>query len=581
MKLNFLSFQLYSTVRLMNFDFDYWKFIAGLGIFLFGMFQLEDALKVLAGRSFKLFLRKHTKNRIKAVLSGTLVTAILQSSSVVSLMVLAFVGAGILEMKHALGVIFGSNLGTTFTGWIVATFGFKLNIESFSLPAIGIGTILMLTFSERKNIFNISRFVVGFGFLFMGLDFMKVSIEHFAENVDITLFAGYSVFVFLLLGLVLTAIVQSSSATLVIVLSALHSEVIDIYQGAAMVIGSNLGTSVTVILASVGGLPAKKKVALGQLLFNACTALIVFPFLSPALDFILRILNITDPLFSLVTFHSAFNLFGIIVFTPFIIPFARFIDQIYKPKKITLTRFIHTTTPQVPEAAIHSLEKEISQLLQDTIELNQMPFKIPVAAAKKGDLKTKMKKTFSFSEKSFSRKYEELKQLEGELIKYYVEIQNEPLDKESSERMNQLIACVRSILHSAKSIKNIIHNLEEFDSSANDFLFEQFNVLGTLVATFYGEFKHAIKEGNEETYFEGLSDLMRLDQKQYEEFLKKFYSESAKHHLSVAEVSTVLNVNREIYSSHKSIINAAKNLLLHPQRVEDFNDIPGYVHGLE
>ena len=123
-------------------SFDFWRFLAGLGIFLLGMLFIEEALKNLAGRTFKKFLRKHTSHPVKGILSGTVVTALLQSSSVVTLMLLAFVGAEIMTLRNAIGVIFGSNLGTTFTGWIVTLLGFKLEIESFALPMIAIGGLV-------------------------------------------------------------------------------------------------------------------------------------------------------------------------------------------------------------------------------------------------------------------------------------------------------------------------------------------------------------------------------------------------------------------------------------------------------
>ena len=139
----------------MNAEFDLWKLLAGLGIFLFGMFLLEDSVKALSGKAFRRIIRLYTNGRLKAIGSGTLSTAILQSSSAVSLMVLAFVGAGVMSIENAIGVIMGSNIGTTFTAWIVATLGFKIKIESFALPFIGIGGIGLIFFRNSSPlIFN-------------------------------------------------------------------------------------------------------------------------------------------------------------------------------------------------------------------------------------------------------------------------------------------------------------------------------------------------------------------------------------------------------------------------------------------
>ena len=206
--------------------FNSWEFIAGLGIFLFGMLQMEDAIKSLAGRSFKLFLRKHSKSKLKGILSGAGVTAILQSSSVVSLIVLAFVGAGAIHLKQAIAMVFGANLGTTITGWLVAMVGFKVDIELLAFPLIGVGSLMMVMLTRKDKWKHLGKAFLGLGFLFLGLEFMKTSLGHLADNLDLAPFVDYPPVVFLIIGVVLTAIIQSSSASMVITLSALYNDII-------------------------------------------------------------------------------------------------------------------------------------------------------------------------------------------------------------------------------------------------------------------------------------------------------------------------------------------------------------------
>lgn len=557
--------------------FEIWKFIAGLGIFLFGMFQLEHSLKVLAGRSFKLFLRKHTGTAIKAVLVGMLITAVLQSSSVVSLMVLAFVGAGIIKMKHGLAIVFGANLGTTFTAWIVATLGFKLNIEGFALPAIGIGSVLMLAFSNAKVLYNSSRFLVGFGFLFLGLDYMKVSIENFAEGIDIAEFANYGLFVFGLIGVGLTALIQSSSAMLVITLSVLNAGLINFEAAAAMVIGANIGSTSTILLGSLKGIPEKKRIAVGQVLFNSITGAIAFALIVPTAKLITETLAISDKLIALAVYHSLFNFIGIVLFLPFIGKFSKYLKGLFVDDSNVFASYIKSDSPKVPEAAIHIMEKEGAKIIEQTIRLNHIAFHIDENDEDES-FTEKMRETLGVGQKTFSQLYDELKQQEGEVVEFYVQVQNQEMETPESSRLNQLIACVRGALHSAKSLKNVQHNLSEFNSSANDFLHGQYVFFKKQSVEFYKELRDVLETGNEETSFEKLADMMRLNQKQYEDFLKQFYKKKEK--LTEIEISTVLNVNREIYSSHKNIVRAAKNLKLSPERAEDFNDIPDYIHGM-
>jgi phosphate:Na+ symporter len=252
----------------MSAHFDLWKLLAGLGIFLFGMFLLEESVRALSGRAFTRIIRVYTDGRLRSIASGSLVTALLQSSSAVSLVVLAFVGAGVMSMPNAIGVIMGSNIGTTFTAWIVAVLGFKIKIENFALPFIGIGAIGLIFFRSSSKLSHISRLLIGFGFLFLGLDYMKGAVENFAQNFDLCHLPNYGLLFYVLVGTLLTALMHSSAATIAIVLTALNSQLITFDVGIAVVIGANVGTTITILLGSIGGVPAKKRVAFSHLIFN-------------------------------------------------------------------------------------------------------------------------------------------------------------------------------------------------------------------------------------------------------------------------------------------------------------------------
>jgi len=260
---------------------DIWKMLAGVAIFLLGIDFLENSLKDLAGRRFKLFLKKQTENKLKAIGGGAVVTAVLQSSSLVSLMVLAFVGAGIIKMQNALAVILGANLGTTIDSWIVALVGFKLNIENIALPVTGIAGIGYVIFNKQSTLHNWCRFLLGFSFLFVGLGFMKTGIEDLVKTVDLHQYEQYPAIIFFLLGFIITALIQSSSATIAITLSALHAGAVNLYDAMAIILGSEIGTTIKLFIASIKGTAAKKRVALGNNLFNMINVSLILIFLSP------------------------------------------------------------------------------------------------------------------------------------------------------------------------------------------------------------------------------------------------------------------------------------------------------------
>lgn len=237
---------------------EFWMLVAGLGLFLYGMSHLEEALKQMEGRSFKLFLQKNTKQKLRAIFSGTIVTGLLQSSSIVNLMVLSLVGAGILTMRNAMAVVLGANIGGTFNSWLVALLGFKVELNSITFPLIGLSGISLIVFNKKKNLNRIALFFMGIGMLFLGLQFMKESMDSLMKAFDFTPYLSYPSIVFLLLGFAITAVVQTSSATVVVVLTALYSHIIPIETAIAVVLGAELGTTVKLILGPLAVMQLKK-----------------------------------------------------------------------------------------------------------------------------------------------------------------------------------------------------------------------------------------------------------------------------------------------------------------------------------
>ncbi len=331
----------------MSINFDLWKLLAGLGIFLFGMQLIEESVKSLSGRAFRRIIRMYTNGRLRSIGSGALVTALLQSSSAVSLMVLAFVGAGVMNMQNAIGVIMGSNIGTTLTAWIIATIGFKIKIEALALPFIGLGAGGLILFKPASRPFWVTRLIIGFGFLFLGLDFMKTSVESFTQTFSLGQFPDYGLWFYLLVGTLVTALMQASAATIAIVLTALNSGLITFDIGAVMVIGANIGTTITVLLGAIGGVQAKKRVSLSHLVFNVITGAAAFlglPLLVWIISFVVDIRS--DSLMGLALFHTLFNMLGVVLFFPFLGP-CRDCSQGY----------FRTTKPSLPSIWIRRLRR--------------------------------------------------------------------------------------------------------------------------------------------------------------------------------------------------------------------------------
>ncbi|MCW8820839.1 MAG: Na/Pi symporter, partial [Sulfurovum sp.] len=343
--------------------------LSGLGMFLFGMLYMELALKESAGVRFKTWVKNSTSTTMKSLITGMVATALLQSSSVVTLMTLSFVSASMISLHSGIAVIFGSNVGTTVTAWIVATLGFKVEIEAFALPMIGVGGLLLILNSDHKKVSTVAKVFVGFGLLFLGLDIMKNAIESLAGMIDLAKFSNFPLIVFVGVGFVLTALIQSSSAATAIVLSALYVHILSFEQSAAMVIGTNIGTTVTALLGAIGGIPDKKRVALAHFIFNLITAAVAFVLLPVLTHFLMQVLGLqNDPITALALFHTLFNLLGVVMMLPFISLMAKFLNRLFIHIEPAPTRYIHMTDPKLTESAFVALRNEVNNLFVKTMK---------------------------------------------------------------------------------------------------------------------------------------------------------------------------------------------------------------------
>ncbi|MFM9943868.1 MAG: Na/Pi cotransporter family protein [Bacteroidia bacterium] len=552
---------------------NFWQLLAGLAIFLYGLSRLESALKQIAGRTFKLFLRKHTNNKLSAIFSGTVVTAILQSSSVVTLMVLSFVGAGIISMRNALAVVFGSNLGTTLDSWVVASLGFKLDIEKFSFPIIAIAGLGLIIFSNKEKLYNISKFLIGFGLLFLGLSFMKVSMESLFQDFDFTRYANFGNIFFVLIGFVITAIIQSSSATMVITLSALNTGAIPFETAVSVIIGSELGTSIKLILGSIGGIAAKKRVAFGNIIFNIVITGFAFLLMHPIILLINNVLGISDPLIGLVMFQTTINLSGVIIFFPFINYFVSFLEKRFTKNQHSATCFIQSASPQLPELSIDILEKETALFIRRAISLNMEAFHVEGVTFKneKNEQEWMLKNEEQL--KTYLPKYENLKQAEGEILSFYIKMNKKVTAGEDFVRLEQLVSSVRNAMYAAKGIKDVREDRKELSNSSLDIKYQHYKLVQSQMHNFYSLLADLLSRKKKTHYLEELVQVMEEIRTDYDTRLNTIYTQSNKKNLEKVTISTLLNLSREVYSSSKAILSSLKDFLLDPMEAEKFENM--------
>ena len=549
------------------------KLAAGVGLFLFAMYLLEESVKNLSGRNFKLFLQRTTKNRVGAVAGGALITAVLQSSSVVSLMVLAFVGAGVFTMKNAMAIILGANLGTTLSSWMVATLGFKVNIEVAAYPVVFIGGMLIILFGNRKNIKYISYFLFGFGLLFIGISFIKTAIAGQVKAFDFSEYANMSLVVFLLIGFIITSLVQSSSVTMALTLSALHAEAIGFAPAAAIVLGSETGTTIKILLGSIGGIAAKKRVALGNFFFNIFLTVLAFALLKPTLLLITDVFKINDPLIGLVTFSTLTNLVSIIIFLPFLNSFANLLEKFFRDTDASFAAFIGNADTKEPESALDLFRRETEYFIYNSKLFNLDLFDIDNKQVNRNPKFKTLNEKRKFISKSPDEKYEFLKQLQGELQTFYLALRTK-LQAEKYAQLNQLISAVRSAMHSAKSMNDIGSNITNLQQSSTDIKFKFFIHHKKETEDLYLQLNALMEKTKPD--FEKLQSIHTQIQENYSFALNNFYKEAQNEIIESLDITTALNFNRELFTSNKAMLMAVKDYLLQEKEAEDFNELPVY-----
>jgi phosphate:Na+ symporter len=343
--------------------------LGGVGLFLLGMMLMTDGLKLAAGKALRNILENSTKTPIRGILSGALITSLVQSSGVVTVAIIGFVNAGLMNLRQAITIIYGTNIGTTMTSWLVAIIGFNLNIKAFALPAIGLGMMLRLANGKNKQ-GAMGEVLAGFGIFFLGIDVLKTGFEGFGSSIELAWQAdGFlSILIYLGIGFLLTVVMQSSSAAIAITLTATAGGVIPIDNAAVLVIGANVGSTSTAALAVLGATPNAKRVAAAHVAFNLITGLVALLLLPLLLKFLssMRVLFGQDagPVTILAMFHTLFNILGVLILWPLTKPMIRKLKGSFRSAEEDEAKpvYLDKNVISTPVLAMHALEKELARL---------------------------------------------------------------------------------------------------------------------------------------------------------------------------------------------------------------------------
>ncbi|MCR9282413.1 MAG: Na/Pi symporter [Rhodobacteraceae bacterium] len=337
--------------------------LGGVGLFLIGMLLLTDGLKALAAQRMRDVLSRFTSTPLSGAVTGALTTAVIQSSSATTVAAVGFVASGLLTFPQALGVIFGANVGTTLTGWLVAVLGFKLDLGQIALPFVFFGAIARLAF--RGRIALAGQALAGFCLIFIGIEHMKDGLDAFSGVVTPTDFPPDTLFgrlQLVLIGMLITVVTQSSSAGVATALAALGAGAINFPQAAALVIGMDVGTTFTAALATIGGGTMARRTGYAHVIYNVMTGVMAFFLLGPFQLVAGALTGNGDSQIALVAFHSFFNALGVVLVLPLARPFARLIEHLVPEKGSDLTSRLDPLVLRDPHAAASLAGQTVAHL---------------------------------------------------------------------------------------------------------------------------------------------------------------------------------------------------------------------------
>lgn len=440
--------------------------VGSLGLFLYGMKLMSEALQKVAGDKMRSILAAMTSNRVKGVFTGVLITALIQSSSATTVMVVSFVNAGLLSLVESVGVIMGANIGTTVTAWLISILGFKVSMSAISLPLIGMG--LPFLFSQNRSRKNWGELIMGFALLFIGLQFLKTSMPDIKNNPEILTFLtsytdmGFaSTLLFMGIGTLLTILIQSSSATMALTLVMCNSGWISFEMAAAMVLGENIGTTITANLAAMIANTSAKRAARAHLIFNTLGVtwmLIALPFY---LQFIawanMNLLGGGDPFVStsavpvsLSLFHTGFNILNVVFMIWFANLIVKVVTKMVPVKEDAEEEFklqhIKTGTLSTTEASLFLAKQEISTYVKSTKKM--------FSYTKQAFNETN-DKTFNKLFDKISTREDESDDMEVEIANFLTSVSETRLSTENSERVRAYFKMVSDIESVGDSTLNL------------------------------------------------------------------------------------------------------------------------------
>ena len=554
---------------------DFQQIAAGVAIFLFGMLMLEDGFKLFSGGTLERLLERATSSVPRSLLFGIVSTTLMQSSSLVSVITISFLSAGLITLIGGVGIVFGANIGTTTGAWLVAGLGLKVNIAAYAMPMIALSIILV--FQTSKVLRGIGYALGGVGFLFLGIHYMKEGFDAFKDQIDLSRFALTGVLglaVYTLVGMIATVVMQSSHATMVLIITALAAGQITYENALALAIGANIGTTVTAVIGSLSANHQGKRLALAHFIFNSVTALVALVLIVPlreAVDWVSAGVGIadTDYALKLAVFHTIFNVLGVALMLPMLNRLVRFLERrIPEPvTDLSKPKYLSEAVDAFPQTIEIALRKEVGHLYDNAVELILHGLNLHRSEVFES---RNIAETVRISRQPFDfnidERYEHrVKTLYAAIVDFTTRTGMTDLSPAATDHVYALRDVAGQIVRAVKAVKHLRKNVQEYTTRELGTVTEIYDGLRTEIARIVVEI-HRLEEAAP-----GERSTLWLDHEvaQVEEDARNTTrlvdSLIRKGWLSAEAATSFLNDSNYAYSAMRDLIGAARSYYAEPE----------------
>lgn len=560
--------------------------IAGIAIFLIGMHYMEDGFKLFSGGSLEIVLERFTSTTPKAIGTGFMATAVVQSSSLVSVIIISFLSAELIGLTQAVGVVFGSNIGTTATAWLVSAFGLKIKIAHYALPMLIFGVTMQ--FSKHTSLRGLGSVLIGLGFIFLGIAYMKEGFETLKQGLDLAEYAmsGYAgVFVYIGLGAVATVIIQSSSATMAIIITALAAGQIDYINALSLAIGANIGTTVTAALGALASNRNGKRLAVAHFIFNIITGLFAIIFiyqLRDLVEFLAPLLHISsgDDTMRLALFHTIFNVTGVLLVAPFTGQLVRFLEGLFHEEALARgkAKYLTSEVMEIPSTALAALRKETVHLYDKSLEAIVHAMNLHRSEIfSEADIDQVVEHSMSPIKIDVDSVYQQdIKALYGEIIRY-ASITQAYMDNEGNNEIYELKLTARNIIEMVKDVRELQRNLNRYAKARNPHVLKKYNQLRAQLIAVLRKIQVAREyEGEEEeilTQIEIQREILEANEISLNQEVATLIRDNK---IDSQAATSLINDIGFAHSIGKKLLNSAITLWVKDYQIRELGEQDGY-----